>query len=137
MKVLSENDRVKIRRFKRKLEQWGMPADEVELCAAQARERIAAKRVGRLDIDAPICIRASYVRLLRRQPSVYERGAAVLRLGDDYETPDDAGFKPTPVDTVLTGVARATGATARSVKRRKALTKYEHDALNATSEEET
>ena len=40
---------------------------------------------------------------------------------------DDKGFRPTRVDPLLTGAARATGETARAVRRKKGVTKFEHD----------
>jgi hypothetical protein len=40
---------------------------------------------------------------------------------------DDRGYRPSRVDPLLTGPARATGATAQAVRRANATTKYEHD----------
>lgn len=40
---------------------------------------------------------------------------------------DDRGYRPSHRDPLLTGAARATGATARAVRRANATTKYEHD----------
>lgn len=43
-----------------------------------------------------------------------------------WESPDDSGFHPSAPDAVTVGVARATGATALSVRRGTALTDWEH-----------
>lgn len=125
-----KNDGVERRKIRKKLREWGMPEDEIELCIAQVRERQTMKRYGDIPIDAPLCTRASYVRLLRQRVGS-DHNAAVLHLGDDYEPESDKGFKPTKVDSVLTGVARATGQTAKAVKRRKTITKFQYDNQEA------
>jgi phage I-like protein len=42
-----------------------------------------------------------------------------------FEPPDDAGYKPRRPDPLLVGVARATGETARAVKRSSTLLRTE------------
>lgn len=44
--------------------------------------------------------------------------------------PSDAGYRPRPPDSLLTGAARVTGATARAVRRRNATTLHEHQATD-------
>jgi hypothetical protein len=43
-----------------------------------------------------------------------------------HTRPDDRGYRPNPGDPLLRGAARATGATARAVKRRTTITRYQH-----------
>lgn len=128
---MSNNWQAKRREWRKRLRSWGMADDEIELCIQQVAQRQKMKAAGVLPIDAPLCTRAEYVRLLRKQPGVREKGSTVLRLGDDYQAPNDKGYQPTRHDSVLTGVGRATGATAKAVKRGKTITKYEHDGGTA------
>lgn len=123
-----KNDRNARQRLRKQFLSWGMKPEEVELCIQQVKERQNAKRWGQLEIDAPLCTRAEYVRLLRKMThpnDVSPRPA--LSLGEDYIPSDDKGYKPAYVDPVLTGVARATGETAKAVKRGKTVTKYQYD----------
>lgn len=123
----SKNTKTKRREFRKKLETWGMPEDEIELCVRQFKENQRRKALGEIDIDAPLCTRASYVAYLKRQAGATTKSTPHLRFGDDYESPDDSEFKPKKVDSVLVGVARATGVTAKAVKRKKAFTRDEYD----------
>lgn len=120
--------RVARKRFRRSLESWGMDPEEIELCVEQYKQRQLAKARGELSIKAPLCTRAEYVRLLKKTQTATD--AAVFRLGEDYEPPDDKGYKPPKIDSVLTGVGRATGETARAIKRGKTITKYDYDQNN-------
>jgi hypothetical protein len=124
-----KNDRVHRNEFRRKLRSWGMPEEEIELCVQQMAERKRLKNIGKLPLDAPICTRAEYVRMLKKK-GVSKSGTPVLRLGDDYEAPDDKDFKPSRVDSLLSGTARVTGMTAKVVKRKKTVTKYQYDKEN-------
>lgn len=113
------------------MRKWGMPEEEVQLCLEQIKERQRLKALKQLPQDAPLCTRAEYVRLLRIQTlnnsGINGMKAAALNLGNDYETENYAGYKPPTVDPVLKGVGRATGKTAKAVKRGKTFTKFEHD----------
>lgn len=123
-----KNLQTKRNKIKQKLIRWGMPLDEVELCMAQIKQRQFAKLNGKLDKDAPLCTRASYVKYLRQNCiNPTKEGQPALFLGDDYVAPSDKGYKPPHVDSIKTGVGRATGATAKAVSRTKATTKYEYD----------
>lgn len=113
--------------IRKKLKKWGMPEEDIDRCIKQVAQRQREKELGILPRDAPLCTLGVYVQYLRKQPHATKSEAAVLKLGEDYESPDDKGFKPTKVDAVLNGVARATGQTAKAVKRRKTITKHEHD----------
>jgi hypothetical protein len=82
----------------------------------------------------------SDTEIARQVERLRQRQAAALRAGvrpgdleavfDQTHTAlrlDDTGYRPTPGDPLLQGVARATGATAKAVRRRRTLTRYEHD----------
>ena len=113
-----------------------MPEQEIRACMNQIKERQLMKRNGTLPIDAPLCTRASYIHFLKKVvghgPSA--NGTAALNLGNDYNPLDDSKHKPTQIDSVLIGTARATGASAKAVKRRKTMTKYEYDNLHKEEE---
>jgi hypothetical protein len=49
------------------------------------------------------------------------------RQEDGYVSPDDKKYKPTSVLKELNGVARATGETAKAIKRGKTITKWQYD----------
>lgn len=134
---MSQNAKTERQKWKKRLRAWGMDEAEVALCIEQVRSRQVAKAAGKLPPDAPLCTRAEYVRLLRRQPGVRQSNATVLQIGDDFVTPDDKGYKPTAHDPLLSGVGRATGATARAVKAGKTITKHQHGAANGSSAEPT
>lgn len=113
--------------MRKRLLGWGMDPKEVELCIKQMKERQIMKARGELPVDAPLCTRAEYARLVKKNNAPNYEGAGVLQLGKDYEPESDKGFKPTAVDPVLNGVARATGQTAKAVKRRRTMTKAQYD----------
>lgn len=124
----SNTDKRSRQMLKKKLIKWGMDEEEIKKCIEQVRQRQQDKREGRLPLDAPLCTRAEYRRLLKKNLSPDGRnGAAIFKLGHDYQPPSDKGYHPTKVDSVLTGVGRATGATAKSIKSRKAMNKYDYD----------
>lgn len=122
-----KNDGTQRQRIRKKLVNWGMDKNEIDKCIEQIAQRQRDKRRGKLPIDAPLCTRAEYARFLRLNKPINDHSAAILHLGEDYQAPSDAGYKPTKVDSVLTGVARATGVTAKVIKKRKTVTKYQYD----------
>ena len=54
----------------------------------------------------------------------FERENAVVH--EPFEDLPDVGYKPAPVDRLLTGQGRAVGAAARAVKRGKTVTLHEY-----------
>lgn len=76
----------------------------------------------------------------RQDPAEREaekRRAAEYRARLEQETyerlqPDDRRHRPTSIDPLTKGAARATGATAKAIRRTKALTKFEYDQLEQT-----
>lgn len=125
----AKTDQVARQKIRQKLRRWGMDPEELELCMIQIRERQIQKNLGHLALDAPLCTRASYVRLMRKQITTNDKSPAHFRLGEDYIPPSDTGYKPTQIDPLLQGTARATGVTAKAVRKRKTLTKFEHDQV--------
>ena len=114
-------------RFKKKLRSWGMHEAEIRLCVSQVRERQMLKLNGKLPIDAPLCTRAEYIRLLKKNLPAGDYDRAHFKIGDDYVASDDKGYKPPKQDALLHGVGRAVGAAAKVVKRGKTITKFEYD----------
>lgn len=47
-------------------------------------------------------------------------------------SPDDRGYRPSPRDSLKTGMARATGATAKVAGRRNTITKWQYDEMEGT-----
>jgi hypothetical protein len=123
----AKTDNVARQKFKKRFIAWGMDPEEIELCMKQIKERQRAKNLKQIPIDAPLCTRASYIRLLKKTTGASPASTPQLRFGDGYTSPDDSKYKPAKVDSALNGVARVTGETAKAVKRRKTITKYEYD----------
>lgn len=115
-------------RIKKKLRAWGMDEKEIKLCLLQVSIRQIEKLNGQIPKDAPLCTRAEYVRLLKKQLGPNDKQAPQLHLGEYYVAElDDKGYAPTKVDSLLTGMGRAMGQTAKVIKRGKTITKYQHD----------
>lgn len=98
---------------------WG--ADAAAKAAAERRKRgrqAAAKRATKATPTAPRGVQIEVVPgyVERLQEETYRRLAA-----------DDSKHRPAKPDALTTGAARATGMTARAVRRSKAMTKYEYD----------
>ncbi len=92
------------RQLRRKLEAQGVPEEEIErrlraMQADQQRVRDVENHMRRLE----------------------------ARTDDAYVTPDDRGYRPSRVDPVLSGAARATGETAKAVRRGKTITAWQHE----------
>lgn len=128
----AKTDNVARNKLRRKLRKWGMAEEEIRLCVEQVKERQFLKLAGKLAKDAPLCTRAEYVRLMRRNAPKGDTSAPHLHFGDDLEEVDDSKHKPAWVDPVLRGTARAVGETAAAIKRRKTMTKFEYDQRNKT-----
>lgn len=91
--------------------------------AAEKQHRKDVRRTQRqIDREFAAEQRESIEAARRRQQQVEEETYARLRL-------DDSRHKRDGHDPLTTGVARATGATARAVRRRTALTKFEYDEM--------
>lgn len=94
-----------------------------QLLRRQLRERGATEA----DIDRA-------VERLRQRQEASRRADIPLRDFDDLidiwwdeNRPQDAGYRPNPGDALLRGAARVTGATARAIRRPRAVTRHEYD----------
>ena len=124
----SKTDQSTRQGIRKKLRKWGMAEDEIDKCMIQVRQRQIAKRRREIPLDAPLCTRAEYKRLLLLHKPKEDQSAGILKLGEGYQPLDDKGYKPTYVDPVLTGAARATGKTAKAVKKKTSFVKeYDYD----------
>lgn len=96
-------------------------------------------------VASKLTVIGGWARAGRHDEQVYRKLATALSaaLGElrdwppaegTWSSPDDTRYRPAQTDSVLTGVARATGLTARAVRRRETLTRWQHD--NATNSEE-
>lgn len=98
-----QNNRARLRK---KLLAQGVPPDKVAAILANKAER-------------------------QHQQRIEERGAAAERERIEEETykrlsPNDSKHRPAPVDPLLRGAARATGETARAVKRGSTVAKWQY-----------
>lgn len=116
-----------VQKWKKKLRSWGMAEDELALCIKQIERRQREKNRGEIGKEEPLCTRAEYLRLAKNHTG--DREAAIFKLGDDYEEPDDKGYHPSRHDPLLHGPARVTGIAAKVVQRSKTITKSQYDAL--------
>ena len=143
------------KRLRRKLVALGLPDDvidqmveakriEQQLARREAPQRRVnpsqhhnARRKLRRRLEAegvsPHLIDAAVERLRAQQAAARRAGVPLGDMDAIYEETyrqmrlDDTGFKPNPGDSVLRGVARATGQSAKAVTRGKTVTKYQHD----------
>lgn len=88
----------------------------------------------------------SWVRNGSHDPDTYRKvvQAVTVALGElsawppeggTWESPDDTKFRPVQTDSVLNGVARATGLAARAVRRRETMTRWQHDEASQQNKE--
>lgn len=96
--------------------------------AKQTTHRGNRKRLGK-KLRAQGIPEEEVLRILARKAEDQRRQREIERLATDRPTGgdlDDSGYQPARVDSTLTGVARATGETARAVRRGKTITRHEH-----------
>lgn len=94
----------------------GLPRERVDAIIEHMRNTQVAERA-RERGDIFTCITPA-----ETEDEFYERHARQF---------DDKGYEPKPPDSVLMGTARATGIAVKAIKRRKTLTRYEYDLLQA------
>lgn len=121
-------DEIVARKARRQLESRRDDHDHV------ARERlIDSMRAGGA---TSVAIDRAVDRLVAQQEAARRAGVNLEELDRIHNethttsSPDDRRYKPDLGDPLLRGAARATGATAAAAKRRRTLTKYQHDRLN-------
>lgn len=75
---------------------------------------------------------ATYARILS-DVTLATRSLSAWPVADGgWAPPDDSKFRPSRPDSVLTGAARATGITAKAVRRRDGVTKWQHEEMETT-----
>lgn len=99
-------DRQKRKKLKDRLRVQGVPEEKIEQIIEQRRQDDRARRHGH-NTDA-----------LRYDPE-----------NDQGYYPDDSGYEPSAGDPLLRGAARATGMTAKVVKRRETITDWQFDKI--------
>lgn len=110
----ADKDRKRRSALRKRLRAAGVPEGEIERILAVKREDDRAARHG-------------------EDPRKGTREEILART-DDSLWPDDTGYKPSTVDSLLNGSARATGITARVVRRRETVTEYQYDRLTGTDD---
>lgn len=84
------------------------------------RQRLRAEGVSEAEI-ATILERKRREQLATRETDPLKRHRLIhaeeIARAEAYTSPDDRGFRPTRIDPLLRGTARAVGATARAVRR--------------------
>jgi hypothetical protein len=136
------------RDLRKRLEAQRLPVSEVNRQVEELRERQgrawrppAAPRRARTPgevakRDEAAARREEQLRVQRRRSEQIIEAQRVRAVEDDERrrvedetyarlSPDDRGFRPAKPDSVLTGAARATGDTARAVRRGKTFTKWQ------------
>lgn len=107
IKNRAANDRKKRRKLRHKLEARGVNPLVIDRIIGERRERDRAARHG----------------WLPETPSREE----ILANTDDSLWPDDTGYEPSDTDPLLRGAARATGMTAKVVKRPNTITDWQYE----------
>lgn len=96
---------------------------------AKLRKRLRDQGVNEQEIERIIDQQRAYDRAMRGGWEPGPTRDEILANTDDSLWPDDTSYRPRTIDPLLNGVARATGATARVVKRRETVTEYQYDRL--------
>lgn len=122
------------KRLRKKLRQAGKSAAEIEAAVEAMRRRQESAR----STGVPLAVAAPKPRRRRRGRYVVvpgytpeQRQAIEDATYERFALPDGA-HRHHSVDPLLTGAARATGATAKAVKRRKGVVKWELEEAPTT-----
>lgn len=65
-----------------------------------------------------------------------ERARELLNAQAHRQDPDDPGYQPRVADPLLTGPARVTGITAKVVRRRDTITRFQYNAVKGRQKDE-
>lgn len=127
----AKTHQVQRRKLRRRLEAQGFAPEEVARRVEEMRKRQAAVRV---TVAPPSPKRPKQAarppKYVPAPPEVVLTDADRERIeAETYErlNLDDRGYRPRKPDPLLTGAARATGVAARAVRRRTAITQWQHD----------
>ena len=110
-------------RLRARLAREGVEPAMVEVLLAELRARQDLEHELRLAGCAPALIARQVEEL--RVAQLHARLGAAGAIDELCPTVDDTRFRPAVVDPLLRGVARATGATARAVRTRRGLAKWQ------------
>ena len=111
-------------KLRKQLRELGESSEAIEAaCAAWTRKNLAL--VANRDDAKSRSARA------RAQEAALD--AAKASESTEWAEPDDKGYKPPQVDSVLVGVARATGPTAAAVKRKRTMTAAQYQRFDKGS----
>lgn len=149
-----ETDRKKRQDLRRRLRAEGLSADEIDWRVAEyqaerrragidgvpgpkaqnppgkrAKNKLAWAETERLAAERDIAqldpaLRAKLALIDAERAGLREQKARALYAAQP-EQPDDTKYRPRHVDSTLKGAARATGDAAKSIRRGRALTKWE------------
>lgn len=119
----TETDRTKRQELRRRLRAAGLPEDEV---TARVLELQARRDRAKNDPTITPELRAK-IELIEAQRAGILRAKTRKLYDAQPEQPDDTSYRPRSVDSTLKGAGRATGDTAKSIQRGRALTKWEVD----------
>jgi septal ring factor EnvC (AmiA/AmiB activator) len=114
-----KQDQAKRRKLRRRLEQLGYRPAQIEKRVAELDAKRARMHEAREHAE----------RHIEQQGTLDQ--AATRPKGTGWD-PDDRGYKPPTPDSLKTGAARATGATAKVVGRRNTITKWQYDEMEGT-----
>lgn len=133
-----ETDHKHRKRLRKRLLAKGVPMAEVQIAVDRMRRGQLARR--RRD-EAAEANRRAEVRRVQSQldeqfADVQRRSIEQARAQQEQAEAeiygvDDTKHKPSAPDPLKMGVARVTGVTAKAIGRKKALTRWEYDALEA------
>lgn len=93
---------------------------------AKLRRRLLAQGVDEATIDKIIEVRRRRDLDARHRTATVRTREEILANTDDRLWPDDTGYKPTAGDPLLRGAARVDGVTAKVVRRRNTITRFQY-----------
>jgi hypothetical protein len=120
--------KTQVTEMRRKMRKWGATPELLEEATVLLKARCRLRDMDPVKHAREIqdlAEKLDFVRLQARlgmdaaRSIVYEKSQRRLQF-------DDRGFKPSTGDSLLRGVGRATGETAKAVKRGRTLAKWEH-----------
>lgn len=95
---------------------------------AKLRARLEAAGVDQQRIERIIEAKRDDDRAARAGLRPERTREEILAHTDDSLWPDDTGYRPAPVDPLLTGAARVNGVAAKVVRRRHTITRFQYQS---------
>lgn len=93
----------------------------------QVVEKLRAMGAAQWQVDAALALFDARLAAAERAGVPVEEWEAQVDVWWAEHRLDDSGYRPSAVDPLARGAARATPATVRAARRAKATTRYEHD----------